>query len=717
MKKILKFIILLLVILPIYVSATVKGTYASTLNSTRTYINKYSTKDRYFILGRDIFGFSNGRPTTNSDFSHGNGGYISAEEYKMSVRDGASYLSGGLDYWTQSSAGNGNKYYISFDLLTKEQNESSGVRITEFVKPNTRITGSGTQSNPWEFLNYYSINIQKNVEDDNIKIEVTPEMVDRGESATVKITDTINYMYSENDNCNLIHVRDEGTFVHYYKTQKLASDLYCTATFEERKTRISYDCGVGATGNIPDVVVPYGSKYTYAKTSLCGTREGYTQKNDVWLDDSGSNKDSNGTQYKGTINSWKNTASKITLHRAYNDTQKPKVTVTAYKYDSSKPNHLGEIVKDAQTFTKDGTYTVNSNWLNYHIVYGIETIDNEAISSITLKKNQVMKKSNNITYTSTTMPAQNKTVQYVEFNPDGSEDGYRNLQWVVTDKSDSTFVTGKSNKTTVTLTAKMDTIGPNCSFTYGSNRVTLSYTDSLSETKSYGLTKTEGVNYNSKKYYNQAAGSFYGYAKDNAGNESSCKTTLINTIVDGSIESKKKCARGDDYYVLTTSTCGAYNCKCPDGKYEYEGTCYTIGDSRCDGSGSCNNAAARELLGGGSDGTNCYRCLYSPVDKVCSYGFLNAADSTVGSCSASTPACSSSGHKGNKKIECAGPYPTYAFGATTKNSPVYDCKKNTFTCDASHVGKTYVSCADNHVCPEDAVGYTLINDNYCYKEQ
>lgn len=688
MKRIIKYFLLVILLLPIFVNAASKKTnYYSSVEIANKYINTFDKRDRYLILGSKIFG---------SDFGT-NGGFITADEFRASLIGNSSYLSSGLDYWTQTSVGS-NKYVVSFGLLQRDINLESGTRVVEYVKPDTKVKGNGTIPSPWEFVDVHLINIKKSVTDDEVKIEVTPTSVLDGGSATVKITESQTHMYSGKDDCGLIYERSDGDFIKYYKTQELHRDLTCTANFSERKTIISYDCGEGATGSIPDATVLYGSKYTYAKTSLCGTRAGYSQNSDIWVDDGGFKKDSNNKNYKGTIDPWKNTATKLTLHRVYNDDELPKVTVTAYKYDSSKANHLGEVIQGSQTFNKNGTYKVNNaKWLNYHVVFRVETNDNEGISSITLKTNQVLKKNNqNTKYTSTARLAENHSTQYIEFKPDGSEDGYRQLQWVAIDGTNSKFVKTQSKTTIITLVALMDTIKPTCTFDYGNEKVTLKYSDSLSEVDTYGLSNSDDETYNKKKSLAQSVNTFYGIVKDKVGNIAKCNTNLISTIVDGYIKTTEDCDRSDNvYYQQTTKTCSA-SCV-------YTQTC---------GSYSGGNGTGQTYTYNSKDEcktfSNCTPCAES-----CSSGWKNSSTSEVTSCTSNEFTCSTS-KNGSTSTSCSDGYYKY-FTTNKKASHVQECKSKPITCNGDNYGKTSVSCKENHICPPEAVGYTKANNSYCYK--
>lgn len=43
--------------------------------------------------------------------------------------------------------------------------EESGIRVTELVKPNTKVTGSGSRNNPWVFIRKFKVEFNGNTAD------------------------------------------------------------------------------------------------------------------------------------------------------------------------------------------------------------------------------------------------------------------------------------------------------------------------------------------------------------------------------------------------------------------------------------------------------------------------------------------------------------------------------------------------------------------------
>jgi len=128
------------------------------------------------------------------------------------------------------------------------------------------------------------------------------------------------------------------------------------------------------------------------------------------------------------------------------DKTKPKVTIGAYKYDTTATNKLGNNVKASNEYTSDGTYTVSNNWLDYGVTFKTNSTDAASgIKSIVWKWNN----SNSATDTGNSYPSSITTQNNY---PTLTEEGYRKGQWIVTDNA--------GNTTTVTTVVKIDNTAP-----------------------------------------------------------------------------------------------------------------------------------------------------------------------------------------------------------------------------------------------------------------
>ena len=130
MKRILKNMAFLMLLVAIIVPINAKAelvNYSRAIINTNNYIldNNYSTRNRYIIFNAPNELNDSGVLVTNTNFT--NGSMLSKKEYELSVSNGKSYLSPGVEYWTLSSF-NGDvsrRYYIDTALREKSSTSCS----------------------------------------------------------------------------------------------------------------------------------------------------------------------------------------------------------------------------------------------------------------------------------------------------------------------------------------------------------------------------------------------------------------------------------------------------------------------------------------------------------------------------------------------------------------------------------------------------------------
>ena len=203
MKKIIKFMFLLVLIFPTIISA---GTYkqevknANELIKQEYYINTY---EKYILIGNKTkYEYSNGKVRYNSSFKKG--GFISIEEYELTKVKGLSYLLTNDGYWTLSKNKN-NIYAITKDDIetAKSENSDYSSRVTEYVRPKTVVSGSGTQNDPWQFDPMYKVSVK--VDKNYATIEGGNNEYVKGNCSTeectsrVKLSGKTGYRYISND--------------------------------------------------------------------------------------------------------------------------------------------------------------------------------------------------------------------------------------------------------------------------------------------------------------------------------------------------------------------------------------------------------------------------------------------------------------------------------------------------------------------------------------
>ncbi len=208
MKKIIKLLFLLMLILPIFISA---DTYKNAVKNANELINQeyyINTYEKYILQGKKIkYEFSNGKNKYNSLFVKG--GFISKDEYELTKVKGLSYLLINDSFWTLSKDKK-NVYVITTDDIdiAKDPNSDYFSRVTEYVRPKTVVSGSGTQNDPWQFDPMYKVSAIVNP--DYAKIESGNNEYVKGNcetaecSANIKIIGKGGYRYISND-CNGVY--------------------------------------------------------------------------------------------------------------------------------------------------------------------------------------------------------------------------------------------------------------------------------------------------------------------------------------------------------------------------------------------------------------------------------------------------------------------------------------------------------------------------------
>lgn len=161
MKKVFSLLLMFIFIINVEAATSLK-TYNESVEVVKTYINNFENNSRYislydtldplkFIFVKDGDNFV----LESSDEFNGNGGLLNEDEYNI----GKEYLFNGLNFWLvgKKIVDNNQEVVVSTDDATE-----SGVRVTEFVKPNTKVVGEGTRVNPWEFAKrQYKLTIGK----------------------------------------------------------------------------------------------------------------------------------------------------------------------------------------------------------------------------------------------------------------------------------------------------------------------------------------------------------------------------------------------------------------------------------------------------------------------------------------------------------------------------------------------------------------------------
>ena len=151
MKKIISYLLVLIMLVPCIVLADYK--YDDGVKKTDLYIFTYNDYARYIKIKEGLpYGFNNGKAETITDFKYG--GFITKPEYDITNSgQSTSWLAPGIEYWLVG------KNKLDTRITSGNDEDKSGVRITEYVLHNTKVNGAGTITNPWTFIYGYKVKV------------------------------------------------------------------------------------------------------------------------------------------------------------------------------------------------------------------------------------------------------------------------------------------------------------------------------------------------------------------------------------------------------------------------------------------------------------------------------------------------------------------------------------------------------------------------------
>ncbi len=208
---------LLLLTLPLFVNASSK--YDDAVFKANNYITNFTDYQKYIL-------------NYNKDNIFKKGGLLSKEEFLISHENGNSYLAPGIQYWTSTPGSKKEtRYVIDYSLKELAEAKLSGVRVTEYVRPSTIVTGKGTINNPWEFVKSYKVAVTSSNENyGKIAADSAIQYIKAGEDVIIKFTAEQGYKYS-GSNCKSVNVTQNGNEI---KINGVDRDLNCQIIFAPR---------------------------------------------------------------------------------------------------------------------------------------------------------------------------------------------------------------------------------------------------------------------------------------------------------------------------------------------------------------------------------------------------------------------------------------------------------------------------------------------------
>ena len=152
MKRVLTIIFLLLFyfININNINADAFNDFLDTVEGSNQYIDRYSNVDKYIVNDEEIpFKYANSILSVDSRFKKG--GLLNVEEFELSLIDGFSYLYTGTKFFTMSDTLSSVYEISSYTPVVISKDELSGLRVTEYVKEGTTVSGTGSYIDPWMF--------------------------------------------------------------------------------------------------------------------------------------------------------------------------------------------------------------------------------------------------------------------------------------------------------------------------------------------------------------------------------------------------------------------------------------------------------------------------------------------------------------------------------------------------------------------------------------
>ncbi|MGM9877320.1 MAG: InlB B-repeat-containing protein [Bacilli bacterium] len=293
LKGIKKFFLLIMLLIPFMVIAD--ENYQTSVKYVNSYIDGFSEYQNYILFPKS--GYYYNETLKNDIFTRG--GFLSRKEYLITNYNNKSYLSPGVQYWTLTPglSDNSKRYVIDYTDKEISTNYTSGVRVTEFILPKTRVEGEGTRSNPWVFSSIYKLILsssdykkgampnQIGGNCNNTSQSLTTSIYE-DESIKVQLCPAIGYEYYNTDCTSNI---SKSVGIHEISVSNVKKNLSCKINFVVSVYKISLDTNGGSEIDTKELYLAPG-KYWFkekddritetqvTKINQLPTKTGYTFK-------------------------------------------------------------------------------------------------------------------------------------------------------------------------------------------------------------------------------------------------------------------------------------------------------------------------------------------------------------------------------------------------------------------------------------------------------
>ena len=170
MNKIRKIVLCLITCIVMVTTVNAKSTFSESESTASEYLSEnVDLKDTYsrflkVVENKNKF-YTYGSPNDTYRL----GGLLSYEEFKITTRkknNTYSYLFESDEYWTNTMYGTEERMVVSRNdkpvKPTSTPTPKYGTRVTEYVKNETRVSGTGAFSDPWIFEPQFNVTLKSN---------------------------------------------------------------------------------------------------------------------------------------------------------------------------------------------------------------------------------------------------------------------------------------------------------------------------------------------------------------------------------------------------------------------------------------------------------------------------------------------------------------------------------------------------------------------------
>ena len=215
--------IIIRALLVLFMIVNVKAySFNDTIIVSNGYINN-NVKNEIYLIKDSRVPFIYNNKNIGYDNRLITGGLINNYEVNTSFIDNFSYLKSSLPYWEIS----GKK------ISDVSNSDDSNIKVTEYVKKGTKITGEGTYKNPWKFVEVYIVRLFSTDESMG-KVTLGKAYAGYLDRASFEYTPLLGYKYSSNT-CGMLNDGNTLTLL------SVTDDIDCYVSFEKDMKKITFD--------------------------------------------------------------------------------------------------------------------------------------------------------------------------------------------------------------------------------------------------------------------------------------------------------------------------------------------------------------------------------------------------------------------------------------------------------------------------------------------